>query len=263
MVPPPISLKIDIFIQDRPIKITGCILPGACPHGEKKVCQDNYIYLFHHNLILCALFDGHGPVGEEISSYCVNFTNTYFSVNILGFVNSPKEALINLLEECDKTLRSTSSIDHTLSGSTAVAILLTSKDIHSASLGDSRGILGTLAEDFFPSHPPKNKFCRKFNATRALKSTLLTIDQKPNHNEEYSRIIQAGGTVERFRDIMGNSFGPVRVWKPDCDVPGLAMSRSIGDGIGKTIGVISTPIYHHFSLYPDSDQYIVIASDGI
>ena len=40
------------------------------------------------------------------------------------------------------------------------------------------------------------------------------------------------------------------------------MSRSIGDRIAKRYGVVSTPVCHDFTLY-DSDQFIVIASDGI
>lgn len=41
------------------------------------------------------------------------------------------------------------------------------------------------------------------------------------------------------------------------------MSRSIGDGIGKQCGVISTPIVHDFQIFPDRDQFIVIGSDGV
>ena len=40
------------------------------------------------------------------------------------------------------------------------------------------------------------------------------------------------------------------------------MSRSIGDRIAKRIGVIATPVCHNFQLY-DTDQFVVMASDGI
>ncbi len=37
------------------------------------------------------------------------------------------------------------------------------------------------------------------------------------------------------------ALGPVRVWLKNFDLPGLAMSRSLGDTIGAQAGVISEP----------------------
>ena len=48
-----------------------------------------------------------------------------------------------------------------------------------------------------------------------------------------------------------------------CNRPGLAMSRSIGDEIGRKIGVISTPIVTVYELQEGFDYFIVLASDGI
>lgn len=258
----PISQNCDVFVQDRPIKISGCILPGLNLQGGSKKCQDNYVYCFIQNNIFCALFDGHGPVGEEVANFCVNYVKKYFIDYIKEFEASPKEMLIKMLEECDAELRKT-TIDSELSGSTAAVLLITPKAIHSISLGDSRAVLGTLAEHTFTVPAAKNKFCRTFKVSRILKPIPLTIDQKPNHEEEYLRIRQAGGLVEKIVDMMGNTLGPYRVWKVNSDLPGLAMSRSIGDNLAKSIGVISTGIYHYFTIYKDTDQYIVIASDGV
>ena len=47
-------------------------------------------------------------------------------------------------------------------------------------------------------------------------------------------------------DSLGNRIGPFRVWEMNRDTPGLAMSRSIGDGAGRKLGVISTPIVNSF-----------------
>lgn len=258
----PTTQKSDVFILDHPIKVSGCILPGLNPHGEEKKCQDNFTYVFQDNLIFCALFDGHGPVGEQVSAHCVTFSNAYFTSNTQSFIDHPKDSLIKLLEECDKSLKDT-SISYELSGSTAVLVLITDKNIHTASLGDSRAVLGTIADMSFALPSPRNKFCRHYNVNRVLKPIPLTVDQKPNHEEEYLRIRKAGGVVEKIVDVLGNQLGPYRVWKAGSELPGLAMSRSIGDGIGKTIGVIATPVYHYFTIYPENDQYIVMASDGI
>jgi len=76
------------------------------------------------------------------------------------------------------------------------------------------------------------------------------------------RIIASGGKVEPYRDNFGNFVGPERVWKKEGDVPGLAMSRSFGDEIAHTIGVIVNPEINEYQLL-NEDKFIILASDGI
>ena len=45
-------------------------------------------------------------------------------------------------------------------------------------------------------------------------------------------------------------------------MPGLAMSRSIGDGLAHKYGVIPDPEIKKYTLV-DQDKIIVIASDGV
>jgi len=42
-------------------------------------------------------------------------------------------------------------------------------------------------------------------------------------------------------DRDGGFLGPERVWLKDIDVPGLAMSRSFGDTVAASVGVIAIP----------------------
>ena len=42
-------------------------------------------------------------------------------------------------------------------------------------------------------------------------------------------------------DDENEDIGPARVWLKDEDSPGLAMSRSIGDVVANTVGVIPEP----------------------
>lgn len=46
------------------------------------------------------------------------------------------------------------------------------------------------------------------------------------------------------------------------DIPGLAMSRSVGDTVAHSVGVTSEPeiFIHELS---SSDKYMIIASDGL
>jgi len=64
-------------------------------------------------------------------------------------------------------------------------------------------------------------------------------------------------------DEVGNKVGPYRVWRADENRPGLAMSRSIGDRVGKSLGVIATPVVTEYKLRRFKDFHIVAASDGV
>jgi len=59
--------------------------------------------------------------------------------------------------------------------------------------------------------------------------------------------------VERLTDETGKRIGPYRVWKKKGNVPGLAMSRSIGDIIASEVGVIPDPITNEFDIYAGFD----------
>ena len=54
----------------------------------------------------------------------------------------------------------------------------------------------------------------------------------------------------------------MRVWKKKEDMPGLAMSRSLGDGCAQEVGVIPDAEIFEFKLEPN-DMFIVLASDGV
>lgn len=56
-------------------------------------------------------------------------------------------------------------------------------------------------------------------------------------------------------------MGPLRVWLKNEDTPGLAMTRSIGDHVAKSVGVIATPdvTAHEVTDY----SALVIGSDGL
>mmetsp|Transcript_36843 Transcript_36843/g.36473 ORF Transcript_36843/g.36473 Transcript_36843/m.36473 type:complete len:103 (-) Transcript_36843:217-525(-) len=68
--------------------------------------------------------------------------------------------------------------------------------------------------------------------------TPLSEDHKPDLPKEYERITQKyKGRVLSYQDDEGNPVGPARVWLREKNVPGLAMSRSIGDIVAHSVGV--------------------------
>lgn len=55
-----------------------------------------------------------------------------------------------------------------------------------------------------------------------------------------------------------------RVWLKNHEFPGLAMSRSLGDKLAHTVGVIPEPDFQCVSLNKEDNEYIVVsASDGL
>ncbi|CAG9335669.1 unnamed protein product [Blepharisma stoltei] len=264
---PVLQSSLNCKLNNHAIRITGCAIPGLDPRKNRaKDCQDTYAIVEKGNVIMTSLFDGHGKEGKKISHFCRDFMSNYLENNYEDIESDPIGNIERMTVLCDEALKK-SDIDSILSGTTAVVVLFTSTGIHVGSVGDSRAVLSTIPKTNTPYQVPAasyyNRFKRPVLPLRILKAIPLTIDQKPNHFDELKRIIASGGFVERVKDEIGNEIGPFRVWKKRGIMPGLAVSRSIGDRMAKEVGVISTPVNHTFPLYFNRDQFIVIASDGI
>lgn len=98
----------------------------------------------------------------------------------------------------------------------------------------------------------------------SLEVTALSEDHKPELELEAKRIYEMGGRIDSYHDSSNNdeAVGPQRVWLKDQDMPGLAMSRSLGDQVAHSIGVSSFPeVKQH--LVSIEDKFIVIGSDGV
>ncbi len=90
---------------------------------------------------------------------------------------------------------------------------------------------------------------------------MLSKDHKPGRLEEKARILSMGGRIEKLLDE-GEEIGIDRVWLPNENIPGLAMSRSFGDFVAKSIGVISEPEMFECEITP-ACKFAVIATDGL
>ena len=133
------------------------------------------------------------------------------------------------------------------SGSTCVSILLKESKINKiyiANVGDSRAII--IKET-------KSKYwtCHQ-----------LSRDHKPTEKDEAQRVLDYDGEIEKIEDDDGNWVGPLRVWVKGSDGPGLAMTRTFGDEIGASVGVVSNPEVFEYKITAE-DRAIIIASDGL
>ena len=79
--------------------------------------------------------------------------------------------------------------------------------------------------------------------------------------DEKQRILENDGRIQPFVED-GEFVGPERIWIKEEEVPGLAMTRSFGDRVAATVGVISEPEIKEMELNIN-DKFMIIASDGI
>ena len=258
----------DYTLEKLKLHVSACVLPGLDPRLlTVKECQDGYICLQHEDALLIALFDGHGKEGLQVMELCKSFMSEFFVLNYSEFLKNPKMTIESMIIECDEKLRSISNeINSSLSGTTATIALIANDGAYISSVGDSRAIIATIPHDNnAPGELPirKNPYSRKIKPSRELRAIPLTIDQTLDYQPECERIKKCGGNVHQFIDDYGNKTGPFRAWLKNEILPGIDLSRSIGDGIGKQIGVIAEPICHYFKHSVFRDQFYVIASKGV
>ena len=256
-------------------------------------------FLLIKNLYLFGVCDGHGIQGHYISSYLKDIIPSYLNyIEIDNYISKKNKSLDSLLSSlynksenssvkdihiikyfydkfqvnpCDFSfiknrfneisrnlkesikkadndlLKSKHLYDTEKSGSTLCLSLLSNKNLICANVGDSRAILCSCND--------KNEW----------KASQLTKDHKPMDKEEYRRIINAGGNVSRMINVEKNDeeVGPYRVWGKTQDKgPGLAMSRSIGDGMAKKLGVLGEPDIYEYNLN-ENDKFVICATDGV
>ena len=237
---------------------------GTDASGNQKTNQDTLITFTNINNIkdfnIFGVLDGHGPDGHLVSQFASKYIPSQIIQNQeIQYLKDPeliyqklKENNCQIITEaflsCDEQLKN-EEFDAYGSGSTCILIIHIGQHILSANVGDSRAIVA------YDDH-------KEDQDLNYLEEAQLSIDYKPELEDEKNRILLSGGTVEQMQNEYGEGVGPYRVWVKGQDYPGLAMSRSIGDLKGKTIGVISEPGILEYDIN-ETTKFIILASDGV
>ena len=210
---------------------------GFVPYNRGKVNQDRALVKFRlkgdSGIDVFGVMDGHGEFGHFVASF-VQENLPVFLAKQSDLREAPPAAITRAVKEMVDLL-ATQGLNTAFSGTTCVFGLRVDQQMYVANIGDSRCVLA-----------------RK-NENGRLVAIPLSVDQKPENPEEKARIIRAGGRVEPLPGTQqsddpasmisrlelktpvfalgppGEDCGPPRVWLAEVDVPGLAMSRSIGD----------------------------------
>ena len=229
---------------------------GKSEDGFTKVNQDSFLVLqSEYNLkdfnIFCVM-DGHGNNGHLVSRYLMKYINLFFKNNKkMNASNQNEDSIYQRLKKSDyhilrrlfrhaeRDLHKKSKIDANFSGTTCVMVAQIGDRFICANIGDSRAIMIKTGNEIVP----------------------LSIDQKPDDPEESKRIVQNGGEISQYEEN-GEKSGPYRIWKKGEVYPGIAMSRSVGDFIATSLGVVPEAKFIEEKIDQDC-KFIVVASDGI
>ena len=230
-----------IRILKKVSKLDSCTLAGYSSSGVKKINQDNFFiknnFLGEKNQFFIGVCDGHGDNGHHISSYISQCLPNFLA-------DTKSKSIISSFNSLNQNLVKNTKIDCTFSGSTCTSIILNQEKIISINLGDSRTILAKCDNGIYTP-------------------MSLSNDHKPNVITEKKRILINGGRIQPFySDKIKKFVGPDRVWIKEDNIPGLAMTRSFGDTLAHTVGVISEPEIKKYK-FSGNEKFIVLASDGI
>lgn len=191
------------------------------------------------------VFDGHGIDGHKVAKACVAHLEDLVTgkksplsktkealidysgrPEIEDVFNNPNRFMRTAICNLHETIAFSSDLKPNLSGTTATVAIIDRKKINLGWVGDSKAVLFVTSDEDFKDLIPYN-----ITSMHNLKS-----------DEEQQRIKDAGGIVRAvggnlFKTVSSSNTGPLRVFKTGADLPGLMVSKSIGDTIAKTIGV--------------------------
>ncbi|KAJ1262512.1 hypothetical protein BS78_09G113500 [Paspalum vaginatum] len=229
--------------------------------GEKGTNQDCSIvwegFGCQEDTIFCGIFDGHGPWGHYVAkavrdslppSLLCHWQEALTLASLIDGEKKLSDCRFDLWKQSytaacaavDEELRRSQRLDAVYSGCTALSVVKQGDFMVVANVGDSRAVLGTTSDD------------------GGVAAVQLTVDFKPNLPQEKERIRRCNGEVYSLADEPGVH----RVWQPNRESPGLAMSRAFGDYCVKDYGVISAPEVTQRRISGE-DQFVILATDGV
>jgi protein phosphatase 2C len=207
---------IPAFMSRTCDRVGGCTAPGSRISGEVSP-----VHFF-------AVYDGHG--GSQVAEFCKERMHKVIeeelgqeTINAFEWQKKWESTFSDGFQRTDDEVL-TGKVAPDMVGSTALVVVLSGCQIITSNCGDSRALL-----------------CRE------SQTIPLTVDQKPDREDELIRIEAEGGKVIDWNGA--RVFGV------------LAMSRSIGDQYLKP-WIISEPEIT-FTTRTDEDECLILASDGL
>jgi len=228
--------------------------------GETKENQDAFFCQFSAcgAIANIVVVDGHGKQGGALAGT----GRDQLAQALLSMQGGPGSAqeLADSIIASDASLLIHETVAAELSGASGLALRVDGvqksafeRSISVAHVGDCRAVLGRM--------------CVESNAGQASWTAVrLTEDHRPGEATEVARLVAAGGCIRKATGPPGVDpalLGPPRLWhRQQGHVPGLAMSRGLGDTMGKACGLSPQAAAMQMKLTPE-DTVLIVGSDGI
>lgn len=258
-LPPDGSRKIQVPLGNYDLRYSFLSQRGYYPESLDKANQDSYCI---HTPFgpspddhFFGVFDGHGEYGAQ----CSQFVKRRLCENLLRdnrFRTDAVLALHSAFVATNSQLHA-DNLDDSMSGTTAITILVRGKTMYIANTGDSRAVIAEKRGD-------------------DIVAVDLSIDQTPYRFDELERVKECGARVLTLDQIEGlknpdvqcwgteesDDGDPPRLWVQNGMYPGTAFTRSFGDSVAESIGVIADPEIFVLDLN-SNNPFFVLASDGV
>ncbi|GBG29479.1 Protein phosphatase, putative [Hondaea fermentalgiana] len=216
--------------------------------------------------LVCAVLDGHGTSGRicalktrewfaqelaqtksKVMGSCLSGDKDALEVAASGLFNEAQAHIMDISEEQSKR------VFGRFSGTTVTVVIVGKGKLCVLNAGDSEAVLGRTPSAVAHADSQKEP------ETPHIEHVVLSVKHQLDIPAERERIVKMGGRVAPKR---GHDDGPLRVWLPDVETPGLMVSRSIGDGVCHDLGVSADPSIYLEPINPH-DKFVIMASDGL
>lgn len=227
--------------------------------------------------MLIGVFDGHGKHGEDCASIACGTFAEFLTREARPGRGVDDEAYARVFERVNAVVCKSLGDDASFSGSTAITALFEENGrIRVGNVGDSRCVVGV---ELAPGQTPRNRHCQRWEVKDLTRDqTCFRADERKRMRAEaqnalsFATIGMVLGETPTHEDFGDGEPGsedeycddPPRVFMAGQRFPGCAFTRSIGDSVGKTLGVSATPEITTYDLNAaPTTRCVIVASDGV
>lgn len=198
---------------------------------------------------LVGVVNGHGKpdIAEALAQEVAQLMpEVVFKSPLLARSHDPEAALTSAFHRVHCLASAKLSLE--LTGACCTVALVDNESIWVAHVGDCRAVL---------ARPDEQPNARDFHYT----PTVLTQDHKLSVDTEIARVHKAAGATWK---LLNDSVS--RLFIPNMEIPGLTLTRALGDRIGHAVGVEHLPVVRKFrrsELPQGVSSFLVLGSGGL
>ena len=243
------------------------------------VNQDKFCIFLNGNLDAYIIIDGHGYFGNKLAQICQDILFEFvLSINQEEFPKNYQKEFENKFEEINRKInnreeKTYGNYDPYLSGVAVTMIIRLKNYLFTANVGNVLAVLFsndklmpskfnitelTFNDSNFSEDAVNNIDKPEIEKSAQNDMLIESLIEPEEINMEIRRIYEHGGEI---RKLLGESKS--RIFVKGKYFPGLINTRSLGDHIGKGIGILSKPHVTRHRLNKSQKYFLLMCSDGI